>query len=437
MHTWKTASRPTPLTQGHLHVDSDMKIWEWIFTGSEAGWKERPSYSLKKVREQTIYLRSTPSTTTSLVPSSPGQLKNDWDKFHLKSFIEVQILGNSVYITGLTWAQFTKWLLAYTPKNAGSFTQNPVISVYEVFEQGDYKIIAYNSMYASARGAGAYNRKWGRLKAGLAESYGADPSFTGGYWAGGIAEPGADCLESFFGIPSGTISHPDSARVFWFPVSHHGLYRQPRSGSSVRIPAGSPRWALNADTLTYEQTATGVSHMFVLGEPKFMWMDSDPSNRALWPMVNLRGASLITKKLRGVLVYPLQSGPYRAIFMKPLGVDTLGIGRQVNAEWKVVAEYVYSSGERHTSHRFVTIPATQDASWDEWDEMHRIAFHENVGIPNVSWNTSVDDPRIPEHIQFYALHLPTGRRTEIFSRRLRIIRRRNNISMCIIPELTR
>ena len=446
MIPWKTKIRPTPDTEGQLHVDDLGKVWEWHTNNRESKWVLRDDLVVKKVKEQTFYMKDNNRVTTppaTLRRFCPGQLKNEWDMLYSKALIEINFpwypleQSSAKYnLTRMTWAELQAWLFAQVPHTVSAWTKNPTISIYEVFEAGDSKVIAYNSMYSSARGASAYNRSYGRAPDGLAKNFGTGLGFTGGCWAGSpITEPGRDCLNKVFpGLNAP--SHVNSSKVIRFQASRRNLYHQPKTGSLVTMNGNGTRWAYNALTSTYMSIP---STEFVVGDPVFMGIANlNLAGRNFYNMRDLRGAEVFRSKLQGVLVFPLSSGDYRAIFMKPYGVDTLGIGHKIDADWKVVAEYVHTNSERAVSHKIIEPKLIVDGGegdWDAWDECHLVNFYESIGFPSAGTNVGIDDRRISDFIQFYALHLPTGRRSEIFSRRLRTVRRRNHITMCLVPEL--
>lgn len=428
MATWKTTVKPVATYDGQLFVDAEFAAWKWD-AASEA-WTEQEGSAAQKTRDAQAYCLSQP-VGTPLSQMMPGQLQAEWDTLYSKSFVEISVEGvPTAYLSNLTFADVQAWLAANVPQNLGRFTQNARIQIYEVvLPQENQRIIGYNNLYSMARGGDAYNRRKGRQNHGLPWTFKIVPGFkaqpAGPWWTDGYTDPGQQFLQEFFGIAAAP--SPDSDNIFWFPSKPGALYRQPRQGSLV-YPGAYPRMVYDVGTSTYHAVTGG--QVLQVGVPRFFGNYSGGTVRYLHDMGQLRGNQYFSQRRNGVLVYPLTYNDYRAFYLKPYGVDTLGIGFHIQNGWQVVAEYLYGTGVRDTSHRLVSTYG----AWNDVVKLQRMSLND-LPIPALGNSKGIDDPYLPRCVQFYALHVPTGLRTPAFPRRLALSSRKCNLTMCFLPEI--
>ena len=445
MHLWHCRTKPTPTVSGQLHVDQFNQVWEWTSMGVGSAWKQT-DYRLEKTREYNLYMRE---IVQAQAPHIPGRFNAEWDAFHRKSFAKVSwdittpLLGtpNPWYISNISHNDLVNEVRNRTRKTAGptvKYADNATISVFEAVDiTRDAKVLSYNELYSQMRGVNTYNRKHGRSVkwAGSTYTFRSNPGgyFNDVFWP----FPGADILNTIVGGPM-VPSVAQSDELFWVHSSGRGLYRHPKVGSAIRGVNTKTIW--DGDLGVF-RTAT-VGEMFTVEPPRVFYTQYSMLPRMLEYMGFLKGTTYWYRGVKGFVVYPLHIGAAApagqwAMYIKPYGVDTLGIGHQMNATWSVVAEYVYdeNGGERETQRKVVS----PYEGWDAWNQLHRVNFHTGIGIPHLTSATpvNVDSPDFPKFIKFYALNVDTGLRSPVFSRGLRVVKRKCNVTSCLEPAVFR
>jgi len=425
MPTWNTSVKPIATYDGQLFVDDQMQSWKWDAAAN--AWIKLDGAKVQQTRDAQAYFnRRGPGT--SLQSVMPGQLKNEWNQLYSKAFIAIVIDGvPTSYQSNLTFADLETWLWANVPVMGGLYMQNAQIQVYEVvMPQDDQRIIGYNTLYAMARGGDSYNRRKGRQDAGMPTKYQIANGFKaqpgGPYWTDAYVDPGQQFLNEFFGVVAAP--SPDSDKIFWFGTNPGNLYRQPRQGAYV-YPGVEQRMAYDVASGSYVVCGTYMN----VGVPRFFGNYNGGTVRSLQDMGQLRGSQYFNQRRNGVLVYPMTNGDLRAFYIKPYGIDTFGIGFHIQNGWQVIAEYVYGTGIRDTSHRIVS-------AYEPWDDVAKLqrVWMNDLPFPRLSVCRGVDTPYLPRTMQFYALHVPTGLRTQAFPRRFALSSRECNVTMILLPQ---
>jgi len=425
MPTWKTSVKPVATYDGQLFVDDQMQAWKWDAAAS--AWIRLDGARVQKTRDAQAYF-DRHGVGIPLQSVMPGQLEHEWNQLYAKAFVAIVIEGlPTSFQSDLTLAALEAWLWANVPVAGGVYMQNAQIQVYEVVvPQDDQRIVGYNTSYAMARGGDAYNRRKGREDAGLPPTYQIASGFkaqpAGPYWTDAYVDPGTQFLNDFFSIVAAPSA--DSDKIFWFGTNRGNLYRQPRQGALV-YPGAHPRMAYDVGTGSYVVCGNALQ----VGVPRFFGNHSGGTIRYLQDMGQLRGTQYFNQRRNGVLVYPLTNVDLRAFYIKPYGIDTFGVGFHIENGWQVIAEYVYGTGIRDTSHRVVSTYA----AWDDVAKLQRVWMND-LPFPRLSVCRGVDTPYLPRIVQFYALHVPTGLRTQAFPRRFALSSRECNVTMCLLPE---
>lgn len=439
MYSWHTSVFPTPSYDGQLHVDQYNDVYEWYSNSTGSRWK-KTEYELRKTQEYNVYLREFVSPQQGRMT---GRLNIEWNTFYSHAFAKISwdsqnptTGDNPLYVANITHAELSDLIRSRTPLRplSSNYDTNVTVTVYEVFELGmDRKVLSYNELYSQARGYLGYNRRHGRPighpNSGCIDRFRSVP---GTFWTDSWTYPAAQILNDYVGGPM-VPETTDSNDLFWFHSNRRGLYRQPYNA----VSGVTKKILWDGDLSTFRYATPGES--FTVGPPILFGTELGSWTRQAMSMASLRGTRYFFQRMKVCVIYPLHYGAAApggkwALYMKPYGVDTLGIGLRMDGDWKTVVEYVYDGGEHETVKKLITL----FDPWDDWNQLHRVYFHPSIGLPHISSGSlNIDCTDIPDHIRFYALNTATGRRSEIFSRGLKVERRKRNISICLVPAVFR
>lgn len=433
MYAWHTPAPPVapPPFDGQIHVDDQNRISQWNV--SLGAWHREDEFYLKEVGRLWIEA-STRSIATPLGRMFASRIKNQWDGYYDKAFIEIRTSTSAqvFYLAQMTYAELSATILGALNQAGGFYSENAEVIIREVInpELGCNRTLVWNSIYSTARGRSAYNRRWGRGTAGLADSYGVPPAWRGGagYWTDGYTEPGRNFLQEFHALVAP--SNPTlSDRIFWFHSSHPALYRQPRVGSAIQL--GNPRYVY--DTLDSSYKACPAGARFIVGSPRLLLRINGSTSRSLdTPSQNsIIGSKLMTNRIGACVVYPLQgtspaaATTQYAFYLKPLGVDWIAFSLESGASVEIVSEasYADSTGKLR---RVCT------GEWRADNNSLRLDIFD--AIPFQYATKGLDSPEHMSKTQFFSRDPVTGVRSEPFETEVHLVRRKANQQVAIEPR---
>lgn len=425
MYQWNTTSFPAAPFDGQIYVDDKRLVWKW--NQQIGAWLRSEQMYLREVARFWIEATGWSSTTLLGRMYGSGRAKHQWDEFFNLTFCELHTSQSDqhLYQAHLSQSELDAWVLGTLAQSGGSFTENAEVIAYEVVDPTIRctRIQVWNSMYSSARGAAAYNRRWGRQRQGLPEASTSTSKWRGGagYWTDGFTEPGRNFLAAFHGIVAPS-NPPVSDGLIWFHSSHRNLYHHPKVGSLV---LASNRRVYNNATATYE---AGTSY-FTVGTPRVFWRVGTSVGRILeLPEQCVRGAQVLTNRLNGVMVYPLQDGDHYAFYVKPIGVDWIAMSFNSDATHQIVSIGHY--GDSAESQRRAPV--------GEWNAARELSFRfslfDSVPLADSNHSSGLDSSYALQKLTFYARNTTTGVVSEPFDTEIKVVRRKCNISTSFEPR---
>lgn len=427
MYPWHTPAPPTvdlPF-DGQIHVDDQNRISQWNAT--LGAWHRESEFYLKEVGRLWIEANTRP-TVTPLGRMFASRIKNQWDGYYDKAFIEIRTSASAqvFYLAQMTYAELSSTILGALNQSGGVYTENAEVIIREVInpELGCNRTMVWNSIYSTARGRSSYNRRWGRSVLGLNDAYGVPDNWRGGagYWTDGYTEPGRNFLQLFHGIVAP--SNPtESDQLFWFHSSHYGLYRQPRVGSSV-FP-GNPRHVYDTSDASYKQCSAGQS--FQVGSPRFLLRIANSTARSLDTPTHtsIIGSNLMRNRVGACVVYPLQNGTQYAFYLKPLGIDWIAFSLNSGASQQIVSESVYAGSLGKIRH-------VCSGEWRPDNNSLRLWIFD--AIPTPRRQGGIDFAGYFSELSFFSRDPITGVRSETFETAVHLVRRKANQQIALEPR---
>ena len=430
MYDWHTSSLPVASFDGQVFVDDKNLVWRW--DAAVGAWLRAEQMYVKETARFWIEA-SRRDVGTPITRMFNGRPRNQWDDFFNLTFCELRtaVSGQVLFRAQMTMAELETWVLSVLNTGGGppQYLENAEVIVREVVDPTVRcsRIEVWKSVYSSARGKSAYNRRWGREIVGLPNSFQSTHrwrgSAPGGYWTDGFTEPGRDFMQAFHGI-STPVDPNASDRMIWFHADHRNLYHQPSVGSLVNCQTNQ-RGVYDANDGTYKDTPGA----FTVGAPRVFWRTMLNTNRVLdTPSDCVKGTDFLRKAVCGVMVYPLTSGRMYAFYVKPLGVDRMSMSFDSTPAHQIVAVGHYGDSQE-TSRR---APAGQ---WNGSDSLSfRFCLFNAVPQPDSQFDRCLDVANSLRKMSFYARNTTTGVVSEPFATEIVNVRRKANISMSFEPR---
>lgn len=423
MYQWNTTTLPAASFDGQIFVDDKRLVWKW--NAAIGAWLRAEQMYLREVARLWVEATNRP-IGTSITRMYGGRLHHQWDPFFALTFCELHTSQSDQhsYQAHLTQAELDAWVLGIVTNDGANYNENAEVIAYEVVDPTIRcgRIQVWNSVYGSARGAMAYNRKWGRERQGLPLTMRSDSRWRGGsaYWTDAFVEPGRNFMQEFHGIA--TPSNPDvSDQLIWFRSGHRNLYHHPRVGSQVRAEG---RTVYDSNTNTYVACNTYLT----VGQPRVFYRRADASDRELDNPNALSGSKFLKHSMNGIMVYPLQDGTQYAFLIKPIGVDYVAFSFESDAQHQIVS--LASYGDSAEMQRRIPV-----GTWNGTTELsYRFLLHNAVPLADSLLRSGLDSAQLLQGLSFYARDATTGVASETFDTRIKVVRRKANISTSFEPR---
>jgi hypothetical protein len=436
MYDWKGNPLPStnldgPLFDGQIYVDDKNQVWRW--DASLSVWLREEQMYLRETARFWIEASGRPIATTALSRCYNSRVRNQWDTHYTRTMCELRTSqsAQTLFRAHMDSSELQSWVFGALDTSGPQYDENAEVIVYEVVDPTIRcsRIQVWNSVYSTARGRAAYNRKYGRSSLGLPENYTCDPKWRGGgpYWADAWTEPGRDFLNAFHALV-GPVNPNVSDGLIWFHSSHRNLYNQPRVGSRVVVPGSNEKTVYNSSSNTYVQS----SGNFVVGTPKVFYRYGVAPTRQLDdPGSCVSGNDVLHSQVGGVMVYPLVNGDEYAFYVKPMGIDWVALSFDSTAPHQIVAITSYGN----TPEDLRREPA---GSWNGPQNLsYRFPLWNAVPITESFMRTSIDNANTPKRIRFIARNPTTGVISEPFATEVEVVTRKANITKCFEPRRVR
>lgn len=447
MYTWRIPEKPDTTTSGLIHVDENDAVWQWTRDSETdprmSKWVRKADWYLEEVAQARLYL-SAAEIDRPIFGKAISIPINEWDDLYSKAFIRFEHTPevSSGPITahhkvGMSKKEAEDFLAANMPKNGAYYQGILVVKFYQVIDPSIkcFRTGHSNEMYSLIRGGHAHNRNSGRLNYGLQEFAGLSEKFHNSRWNDTWhVDTGKKFLNEFFGIttaPGGDLGK----NIFFFSRGARNFYKQPKAGTAF---SAKDRWWYNVTSNSYVDLSGQGNIGATIGVPRlFTWNpEITPYPRQLLPMRSTRGGDFFAKNIRGVVIYPL-TGTYlsqqiRAFLVRPYGMDIVGLGcsREIakDPNWQVVAENIYPDAFTK-AHRVV------DSMWAVYDsDLITFRISRAIKIRGGGKSYRLEHSGIPEKVYFYLQNANTGVRSEKFQSSIQIVRRRNNMTVGVLPS---
>jgi hypothetical protein len=436
MYPWHATTPPVASFDGQIYADDKKQVWRWNAT--VGAWLRAEQMYLKETARLWIESRGYPVAPVPLITRMfNGRVRNQWDSFWNLAFVELRTANSAqvLYQAQMTLSELQSWVYSALSQSGGNYDENAELIVYEAVdpEIRCSRMQTWNLVYSTARGKSAYNRRYGRDKAGMPDWWKSDRYWRGDgvrFWSDAFTEPGRDFMQAFHGIA--TPSDPDTSDgLIWFHSDHRNLYHHPKVGSGLSILNG--RTVYNAVSGAYETAPVPpvTSLGFTIGAPRVFYRFGGGNNRFLNSASELRGTNLVKDRMNGVMVYPLVSNgaPLRyAFYVKPIGVDYVSTSINSAGVDQIVCLAHYGD----------SVESQRRAPTGEWNAEFENSFRFNLfdALPEADSGikSGLDNACTVRRMQFYARNTQTGVITEPFDTEIHNVRRKANISMSFEPR---
>jgi hypothetical protein len=432
MYEWHTATLPVASFDGQIYVDDKNQVWRWNATA--AAWLRAEQMYVRETARFWVEASLRLIASTALFAMFNSRIRAQWDSFYNKTLCKLQTsqTAQTLYSAQMSAAELQAWVFAALSTSGPVFDENAELVVYEVVDPTIRcsRIQIWNSVYSTARGRDAYNRRYGRGKSGLPDNYTSSPNWRGGgYWTDAWTEPGRNFLNTFHAIVAPS-NPPVSDALIWFHASHRNLYNQPRVGSRIVVPGSNPRTVYNTTSGTYVSS----SGNFNIGSPRVFYRNGVGTTRQLDDPGNcVAGNDFLADQVGGAIVYPLVSdgGDEYAFYVKPMGIDWVALSFDSTPADQIVAVTSYGN----TPEDVRRSPA---GSWDGPANLsYRFPIWNAMPLTESIMRTSIDSANAPKRIRFMARDTSTGVISEPFDTEVEVVTRKANITKCFEPRRIR
>lgn len=442
MNDWRVVEKPLPSADGLTHVDDQNNVWQWNLSAGMAAWTKRPEWYLEEVGQIRI-----PLFPISLIQypfqKTRSVYMNEWNERYSKAFYIFEFLpeeGASVIQYYKSWMRKSAaeaFVQDVAPRNTGHYLGILTIRIFQVVDPTIkcFRTGHSNILYSKLRGNHAHNRNSGRESGGLHAQFELDAGIQNTRWNDTWhVDTAKKFINAFFGITTAPAGISPGNKIFNFAHTARNFYRQCKSGTGIDL---QDRWWYNVGANAYQDYLGLGTVSPSIGIPKFFGWRAGQPGRELVNMTALKGGEFFAKSWRGVTVYPLTAleggQQLRSFLIKPYGMDSVGLGYDRtlanNPDWQIVAENVYPDS-------FCRVRKTVTAGvWNIEDtDLTTFPISSAIRIRGGGANYRIEHNGIPEKVYFFLQNGRTGVRSELFKSSIQVVRRRNNMSVCVLPS---